>query len=171
MPERIKLAEQAEHTFEAYTSLGAILRNQKRQIIGQTFVHVLVDQYLKPGNGIVHGKSLMELLVEKDRTERFWLKKLVAEHLRRTRFFWRLYPELLTHRFKRLSKFRLMQKLQCLPAAIAGMFLTTICSYLAHRALKSGATDYWPKVERRKRQDGRSIPPAVVPGLNLGNLK
>src|SRR5262249_11391591 len=112
-----------------------------------------------------------ELLMENDRTDRFWLKKLVTEHLRRTRFFWRLYPELLSHRFKRLSRFSLAQKLECLPAALAGILLTAICAFLAHRALKAGATDYWPKVERGKRQERRPISPGVVPGLNLGNLK
>ena len=46
-PARLVQALDAEHTFEAYTTPQAILRNQKRQAIGQTIVHVLVDQYLR----------------------------------------------------------------------------------------------------------------------------
>src|SRR3954452_17511930 len=42
-PERIQVAEGAAHTFEAYTSFPVILRNQRRQIMGQTIVHILVD--------------------------------------------------------------------------------------------------------------------------------
>ena len=37
----------ASHIFEAYTSPADILQNQKRQMIGQTVVHILVDKYLK----------------------------------------------------------------------------------------------------------------------------
>ena len=46
-PWRIVAAADAAHTFEAYVSPAGILKNQKRQMIGQTIVHVLVDDYLK----------------------------------------------------------------------------------------------------------------------------
>ncbi|MDB6021193.1 MAG: glycosyl transferase family 2, partial [Pedosphaera sp.] len=42
-PARIVAVPEASHTFEAYTSIGSILKNQKRQMIGQAIVHVLVD--------------------------------------------------------------------------------------------------------------------------------
>ncbi len=42
--ERIRVVKGAEHTFEAYTSPAAILKNQKRQIMVQTLVHLLVYQ-------------------------------------------------------------------------------------------------------------------------------
>src|SRR2546423_4848023 len=44
---RIAVATDASHIFQAYTSVGDILRNQKRQMIGQTIVHILADGYLK----------------------------------------------------------------------------------------------------------------------------
>ncbi|MEY2466281.1 MAG: hypothetical protein QOD03_802, partial [Verrucomicrobiota bacterium] len=46
-PGRIQLVKEAAHTFEAYTKPASIFKNQKRQMIGQTIVHVLVDDYLK----------------------------------------------------------------------------------------------------------------------------
>jgi len=45
-PKRIVLAENAAHVYEAYTSVAEVLNNQKRQMIGQTIVHVLIE-YLK----------------------------------------------------------------------------------------------------------------------------
>ena len=46
-PMRIQRRPQAAHTFDAYTSLASVFKNQKRQMIGQTMVHILVDDYLK----------------------------------------------------------------------------------------------------------------------------
>ena len=42
-------------------------------------------------------------LSEKERAIPIWLKRLISEHIRRTRFWWQLYPGLLSHRFKRLA--------------------------------------------------------------------
>ena len=79
-PRRIRLAEAAEHTFEAYASPLAIVKNQKRQIMGQTIVHILVDGYLKT-RPLAERSSLAETLQEKDRTDPMWLKRLIPEHL------------------------------------------------------------------------------------------
>src|SRR5215207_3722084 len=45
--ERVARARDASHVFQAYMGLLEIVRNQKRQMIGQTIVHILVDDYLK----------------------------------------------------------------------------------------------------------------------------
>ena len=42
-PSRIVVAENASHIYEAYTSPADILRNQKRQMIGQATVYVLLE--------------------------------------------------------------------------------------------------------------------------------
>lgn len=144
---RIRVAPDAEHTFEAYTKAGAILKNQKRQIIGQTIIHVLVDRYLgslPPEERRDPG----ELLRAKDATDPSWLKKLINDHVRRTRFCWRLYPGLLANRFARLRNLGPIQRLACLPAAIAGCCAVLAGSFLAYRSLRRGCTDYWPKARR-----------------------
>jgi len=44
-PGRIVVAENASHVYEAYTSIGEVLKNQKRQMIGQTIVQVLMEHF------------------------------------------------------------------------------------------------------------------------------
>lgn len=148
-PERIVVAPEAEHAFEAYTTPVTILKNQKRQIIGQTLVHILVDQYLQALPGAARLR-LAETLRSKDETDPPWLKRLVADHLRRVRFFWRLYPGLVTHRFKGLQRLGRRQQMRCWPAALAGAAVAFAASWMAFRTLKAGATDYWPKADRKR---------------------
>ena len=142
-PERVVQAPNASHIFQAYTSLGDILRNQKRQIIGQTIVHILVDKHLKKLS-LDEKINLGETLQDKEQSDPHWLKRLIADHLRETQVFWRLYPNLLTARFARLRRLRGIKKLMCLPIAIAGSTLTLLAAWLAWRFLKKGYTDYWP---------------------------
>jgi hypothetical protein len=146
-PERIRIAEGAEHTFEAYTSLRAVLKNQKRQMIGQTIVHILVDDYLKK-LPLSERLRLAETLKEKERTDPSWLKRLITAHLRCTRFFWQLYPGLLSHRFKCLAKLRPVERIFCFPAVAAGLLFSIVPGRMAYSALKQGATNYWPQAKR-----------------------
>jgi hypothetical protein len=145
--ERIALAEGAEHTFEAYTSARAILKNQKRQAIGQTIIHLLVDRCLRelPEREREH---LAQTIRGKDKADPDWLKRLVSEHLQRTRWFWRLYPDLVGYRFRRLGSLSLRKRLLCFPPALAGAIAMLIGSFMAYRQLKSGSLAYWPKAER-----------------------
>jgi len=142
-PGRVVQAANASHVFQAYTSLRDILRNQKRQIIGQTIVHILVDKHLKQLS-LDEKINLGETLQDKEQSDPHWLKRLIADHLRETRVFWRLYPNLLTSRFARLRRLRGIKKLMCLPIAIAGSAVTLLAAWLAWQFLKKGYTDYWP---------------------------
>jgi hypothetical protein len=146
-PSRIVQADEAEHTFEAYTSLVSLLRNQKRQALGQTIVHVLVDCELNSWP-LEQRRRMGESLKAKDAADPQWLKKLLADHLRRARYCWRLYPGLLSQRFRWLSKLNWSNRLMGLPAAVAGSFGTLLGSWLAFRALRQGCTNYWPKAKR-----------------------
>jgi glycosyltransferase involved in cell wall biosynthesis len=147
LPGRIVVAPNAEHTFEAYTSPVSILKNQKRQIMGQTIVHVLADQHLQnlPGDKPL---ELARYLKAKDVADPGWLKRLISEHVRRTRFVWRLHPGLLGNRFRHLGRLSFPCKLRYLPAALAGAAAALMASFLAYRSLKKGCTDYWPKAQR-----------------------
>jgi len=147
-PQRIRLAEGAEHTFEAYASPRAIVKNQKRQIMGQTIVHILVDGYLK-SRPLAERTRMAGTLEEKDRTDPAWLKRLIHQHLRKTRFWWRLYPGMSGQGFRRLRRLNLGQRLACLPAAVAGSSLALVSGQLAFEALKTGCTDYWPQAQRQ----------------------
>jgi len=146
-PWRIAAAADASHTFEAYVSPAGILKNQKRQMIGQTIVHILVDNYLSK-LPITKRMKLADALSEQEQANPNWLKQLIADHLGRTRFCWQLYPGLLSHRFKRLASFNWLKRIACLPAALAGFFVALTSSFMAYASLKKGTTDYWPRAER-----------------------
>jgi glycosyltransferase involved in cell wall biosynthesis len=141
---RIQIVPRAEHTFEAYTSPLSVLRNQKRQIIGQTILHVLLDDHFKKLT-VQERMRLGETLKRKEEADRFWIKGLITEHLERTRFFWRLYPGLLTVRWKRLKNLSPWKRMVCFPAAAGSVLVALIASFMAWNALKKGGTEYWPK--------------------------
>jgi glycosyltransferase involved in cell wall biosynthesis len=146
-PQRVYLAAQAEHTFEAYTSPATVLRNQKRQIIGQTIVHVVVDQYLKR---LPHSKrrKVAGVLKAKEVVDPDWLKRLISEHVARTRFPWQLHPGLLSHRMNRWAALSRTEQLACAPAVAASCLSALIASIMAYRYLKAGYTQYWPHAAR-----------------------
>lgn len=164
-PERIRVADDAAHTFEAYTSPTAILRNQKRQIIGQTIVHLLVDRYLKALPEWQRVR-LAETLKEKEQADPDWLRRLIAEHLQGTKHFWQLYPGLLTRRFQRLSRLAPFKKALCFPVAAAGFLINLVAGFLAYQFLKSGSTTYWPRAKRSGftalgAESGPQLSPAI----------
>jgi hypothetical protein len=64
------------------------------------------------------------------------------------RHFWQLFPGLVTFRFRRLWKLRGLKRLTHLPAACAGFVVTMLACARAHRALRNGTTQYWPKPMR-----------------------
>ena len=146
-PSRIRLADGAEHTFKAYTSPAAVLRNQKRQIIGQTMVHLLIDQEI-PALPSGQRQNLAATLRERDESDPNWFRRVVERHVRQARYFWRLYPGQLSQGFRRLRKLEMARRMWCLPTAVAWWGLTLIASWLAYRTLKSGCVAYWPKVKR-----------------------
>jgi glycosyltransferase involved in cell wall biosynthesis len=149
-PSRIVRAENASHVFQAYTSVRDVLKNQKRQMMAQTITHLLVDNYL---NELPAGTKadLAQLVREKDSTDPLWLKRLIREHVRGTKHFWRLFPGILGFRFQRLAKLKRPERLRHMPAALAGFCATLISSRAAHRALRAGYIDYWPKRQDRER--------------------
>jgi glycosyltransferase involved in cell wall biosynthesis len=142
-PRRVIQAKEAAHVFEAYTSVGAVLRNQKRQMIGQTMVHVLAHHALR-GLAQLDRADFASCLRQRDAEDSPWLKRLVSEHLDRTKYFWRLFPGILTFRLKRWAKLRGFKKLSGLPVALAGLFVTLVACWMARRFLMRGHTDYWP---------------------------
>lgn len=145
-PGRVILAPEAVHVFEAYVSPRAVLNNQKRQMIGQTVVHVLVE-YLRT-LAVRERTHLADTLRRRETEDPDWLKKLVAAHLQRHRFFWQLFPGLLSFRFRRYLRLSGSRKVTQFPAVSAGFVVTLIACARAHRALRQGMTQYWPKARR-----------------------
>jgi len=145
-PWRIIIAEYASHVYEAYTSVGELLKNQKRQMIGQTIVHVLVE-YLKT-LPLRQRINLAETLRHKEEVSPDWVARLVGEHLHRVRHFWQLFPDALSFRFKRWWRMRGLKRLTHLPATLVGFAMTMIACAQAYRHFKRGKMHFWPKAAR-----------------------
>lgn len=151
-PARIKAARNASHIFEAYSSIKDILKNQKRQMIGQTIVHLLVDKHLKR-LPTADKKNLGEFLRDKDQQDPDWLKRLIHKHVRSIRFGWQLYPGIPGHQFRKLGRMRGLRRIGYFPVALVGLAVSLVASGLAFRALKQGSTNYWPDTKSRRLKE------------------
>lgn len=160
-PARVVIAGNAMHMFEAYTAPREILNNQKRQMIGQTTVHVLVE-YLKT-LPLADRTNPAATLKHNDTENPDWLKQLLREHLRRARFFWRLFPGALTFRFRRWWKLPGRKRFTHFPAALAGFVVTLLALFRAHRHLRRDQTRYWPKAQRGDPQPLPTHPRGSLP--------
>jgi glycosyltransferase involved in cell wall biosynthesis len=162
-PGRIVVAQDASHVYEAYTSAGELLKNQKRQMIGQTIVHVLVE-YLKklPPHQRIH---LADTLRHKEEASPEWVARLVAEHVQRVRYFWRLFPDAASFRFRRWRRMRGMKSLTHFPAALVGFTMTLIACAQAHRHFKRGQMHFWPKAARENIRNLAADKNSLTQGL------
>jgi hypothetical protein len=142
-PRRLMRIPAASHVFEAYTGADAILRNQKRQMIGQAFVHVLVDRFL-PQACAERDEHPASAVARLDEDDPAWLRHLMADHLRSAKYFWRLFPGVCTFRIRRWALQPFGQKLRTLPATIVGTAVTLVAAHLAFSFLRRGAVAYWP---------------------------
>ncbi|HEY1173653.1 MAG TPA: glycosyltransferase [Verrucomicrobiae bacterium] len=142
-PNRVVLAPEAAHIFEAYMSPSAVFRNQKRQMIGQTILHVLVDKELK-GLAPQCAPDFATYLKEREQTEPDWLKIAIGEHIRSLTFFWQIFPDAISFRFKRWLRLRPLARIKAFPATCAGFLISLAATWCAYRFLKNGYTSYWP---------------------------
>ena len=162
-PSRIVVADNASHVYEAYTSTGELLRNQKRQMIGQTIVHVLV-RYLRTLSR--HQRTnLAETLRRKDAVSPGWVGRLVAEHLQRVIFFWRLFPDAPSFRFRRWWRMPGRKRFTHFPATLVGFGLTMVACAQAYRHFKRGKMHFWPKPGREPIGNGTADKPRSAQAL------
>jgi hypothetical protein len=145
-PSKVVSVREATHQYEAYLSVGDVLNNQKRQMIGQTTLHVIFA-YLKtlPRADRAH---LAATLRRHEQHDPDWLKKLIAAHVAHVRFFWRLFPGLLGFRWRRLRQLHGWRRATHFPAALAGFAVTLLASWQAARFLRQGIAPFWPKTVR-----------------------
>lgn len=149
-PRRIVRAKNATHIFEAYLSVADVLRNQKRQMIGQTFLHVL-HSYLGTIS-LAQRQSLAEILRQQDEIDAGWLLRLVQDHLQRTGFWGEIFPGVFEFRFQRLARLRGVERWTHAPAAMIGFGVTMIACIAARHGLQRGAAQYWPDTKSRHLQ-------------------
>lgn len=140
-PTRVALAPDAAHICDACVQPGMVLAHEQRQVMGRTAVHVLVE-YLKtlPWQEQV---NMADTLRRREAADPDWLKRLIAAHLRRRRFFWQLFPGVLAFQFTRLWRLPGVRKLTHAPAAMASWVVSLIASARAAGALRSASVQFW----------------------------
>jgi glycosyltransferase involved in cell wall biosynthesis len=146
-PTRVVSVGAATHLYEPYLTMRDVVNNQKRQMIGQTTVHVLAE-YLKtlPES---ERAELAATVRRHEASDPDWLKRLIEAHLARTRHFWRLFPGILGFRWRRLGQLRGARRVTHFPAAAAGFVITLVACWQASRHLRGTVAQYWPKVARQ----------------------
>ena len=156
-PSKVVSVRKATHLYEPYLSLRDVLKNQKRQMIGQTTVHVLVGYLMTLP--VADRANLGATLRHNDLQDPNWFKKLIDAHVARPRRFWRLFPGILVFRWQRLSRIRGVRRLTHFPAAAAGFVITLVACWQASRFLRRGISGYWPKTVRQ----------AILPSTRLNS--
>lgn len=146
-PTKVVSVREATHLYEPYLSVRDVLNNQKRQMIGQATVYVIVE-YLMTLPARDRG-DLAATLQRLEATDPDWLKKLINAHVRKTAVFWRLFPGILGFRWRRLAQMRGWQRVTHFPAAVAGFGVTLVACWQAARFLRRGVSNYWPKTVRQ----------------------
>ena len=146
-PTKVVSVREATHLYEPYLSLRDVLNNQKRQMIGQATVHVIIEYLMTlPAPDRAQLAATLQRLETRDPD---WLKKLIDAHVARTRWFWRLFPGILGFRWRRLAQMHGVQRVTHFPAALAGFAVTLIACWQAARFLRRGVVNFWPKVARQ----------------------
>lgn len=143
---RVVRAPEAAHIFEAYTSVADVLKNQQRQMIGQTIVHVLLE-YLR-SRPHAERVNLAATLRREEARDPDWLKKLLGRHVAQARFFWDLFPGLLSFRLRRWWQLGAAERVLYFPVALLGTVVTALSGWRAWRFLRRGHTHFWPKATR-----------------------
>jgi hypothetical protein len=146
-PSKVVSLGTATHLYEPYLKLRDVVANQKRQMIGQTTVFVIVE-HLKT-LPVSERANLGATIRVKEAANPDWLKMLVVQHVERTRGFWRLFPGILGFRWKRLAKMRGMKRVTHFPAAAVGFLVTLVACWQASRFLRRGVPAFWPKTARQ----------------------
>ena len=139
-------AAEAYHSYQAYTRVPDILRNQKRQIIGQTVIHVLKAELSRRAT---IGRPLAEEIAQRDATDPDWLKKSTHEHLSRSKKLRELFPRVLLFRIHRWQRLPSLEKLIYLPATVLGWVGTLFAAWSARRHLAMRKIHYWPDAKSR----------------------
>lgn len=146
-PTKVVSVGTATHLYEPYLSLHDVLNNQKRQMIGQATVHVIVEYLLTlPEADRAHLAATLQRLEAGDPD---WLKKRIDAHVAQTGVFWRLFPGILGFRWRRLAQMRGLRRVTHFPAAVAGFAVTLVACWQAARFLRRGVSNYWPKTVRQ----------------------
>ncbi len=142
-PERIILAPDACHRFEAYTQIGQLLRHEKWLILATTVNEILYgtlpQQRSSPLEHI--GQTIQRL----NQSDPDWLSQWIGKTIAQRRF-WLIPPFILTRRFYSLRHKALPKAIAFLPFALAAFCVDFMLAIQANTALHKGqGFHHWRK--------------------------
>jgi len=146
-PSKVVSVRGATHLYEPYLSLHDVVKNQKRQMIGQTTVYVLIEYLMSQPES--DRANLGATMRRNEARDPDWFKKLIDIRVARPRRFWQLFPGILAFRWQRLGRMHGIKRLTHFPAAAVGFVITLVACWQASRFLRRGISAYWPKTVRQ----------------------
>ena len=138
---RIRCADNASHEFVAYTQLGEVFRNQRRQQVSQT-LQAILREYLHANQ--LPGEDAARVLAREYARDPDWFAAVVRDRIA-TGGRWVIYPGALAVRFRRLRNLSWPKRLLLFPVALAGFLFDLPVLLAANRLLKRGSlAGIWP---------------------------
>lgn len=141
---RVVSVRDAVHISAAGRQPHDAIAAEKQQIVSATAAHVL-GEFLRT-LAWKDRVNLADTLRRKETSDPDWLKRLIAAHLAKRWFFWRLCPGALRTSFAQLAWMPgLFRKATYLPVACASLARTLVACAQANRLLRRAAAEFGPK--------------------------
>ncbi len=140
VPERIILAPNASHLFEAYTSISRLLRHEKWLIIGNTINQLLCKELSSQNQ---QGSAV--LIKQQNQQDPSWLNKVIQNSIL-DRNWWLIPRYILLRRLHSLCYKTLVQRITLFPLACAATIIDFLLSFQANLELHQQQNiGYWGK--------------------------
>lgn len=141
-PERVILANQASHSFEAYTNIYKLLRHEKGQICGNA-VNELIYEYLLTDENT--NKNIGQTIKQKNEQNHMWVNDLIQAKI--TEKGWWVIPRfILMRRFFSLKGKSIGKSILLFPLAFAAFCVDFLLAVRANLDLhKAKGLAYWRK--------------------------
>jgi glycosyltransferase involved in cell wall biosynthesis len=140
-PNKVILAGSASHIFEAYTSIGRLLRHEKWLIFGQTINELLyADLLVNRGER----ENICLLIKQRNEQDPIWLNKLVQTAIDKKEGSWLIPRFILTRRFESLFNKSLIKAILLFPFAFTVFILDLWLSIQVNFELQENkGINYW----------------------------
>jgi glycosyltransferase involved in cell wall biosynthesis len=133
-PTRIVMVPDAGAIFEAYGSVMALLRHERRIVVGVAMNAILFDFLWKHAGARGAGHLIRERSVE----DPDWFRKLLRRRIGRGS--WVVPPEILVRRFALLRRQSIGKKLLKLPVVVGSLFIDVPAMIWAEWSVRRGET-------------------------------
>jgi glycosyltransferase involved in cell wall biosynthesis len=138
--DRIAYTHGASHIYEAYTSVPALLKHEKRIIVGTIVNQFIFDYFWRTCH---QGLDAGMLVKQNNEQDPQWVEKLIDES-RKDRGWWLLNADHTFRRLENLSSYSGLKKIKRLPIEIAASLADWIVFYNANREVhRDRAIGYW----------------------------